>query len=110
MKVTSLAQLFIAFLLIFSFAQATEILKGEDTFAICGGAIESDSDTLIFQKSPLTPGEICVWTIHLTSQVAFGLNFSTFDVKSRFLDCTDGGLRIYALNNNVNPEESHSYT
>lgn len=78
-----------------------------DNLAICGGSIESDSDSVTY--GPVAPGEICVWTIHLQTRNGFSLNFSQFNVQSQYNDCRDGVVRIYALTNLVSPDETQSY-
>lgn len=78
--------------------------------AICGGTIESDFDTVSYSGVSLTPGETCVWVIHLQTRMGFGFNFTEFDVRSQYTDCRDGGVRIYALTNLAPPNEAQSYT
>ena len=95
----------ILFLGVLTTAQALE----SSPLALCGGAIESDADSVSYSGA-LLPGEVCVWTIHLTSQFGFGFNFTQLDVHSQSSDCSDGGIRIYALTNLVAPHETQSYT
>ncbi|XP_021964869.1 uncharacterized protein LOC110860114 [Folsomia candida] len=78
---------------------------------VCGGTIESDSGVITYSGSPtLSRGDECVWVIHLQARMWFSFNFSKFDINSGFLDCRDGGVRIYALTNLVGPDESQRYS
>jgi len=71
----------------------------------CGGTFTSDYETISYPagtaSDALYPGEVCVWTIHLSTEMDIGFTFSKFDFHSISpnFDCSDSGIRIYPLTN-----------
>lgn len=63
----------------------------------CGGTVEADSGTISYSFT--TPGETCIWTVHLKEKTRFRYYFTTFDVPGRDTNCTGASLGIYSLNN-----------
>ncbi len=91
----------------------TESKDGSDRLALlCGGTIESDEGRLDFQgnSQEFVAGTMCVWTLHLTSFRDFFFNFTHFDVNSKQGDCSDAGVRIYAVTNLAPLEQSPSFS
>lgn len=82
-------------------------------FVGCGGTIESNSGSLTYPETGLTPspGEVCVWTIHLEDLQDFRITLSNLNISSGNNSfCSEAGLRLYSLTNLVSSPEPESYT
>jgi len=92
-------------LLLAAFVASNSATEISPKRAECGGTFTSDNETIAYPdgtySETLYPGEVCVWTIHLSTEMDIGFIFSKFDfhsISSNF-DCSDSGIRIYPLTN-----------
>jgi hypothetical protein len=83
-----------------SFCYGQEI---DPLVAQCGGALEGDSGVLSYPElsQNITPGQICVWTVHLKTLQDFRISFTDFNVSSPndTINCQNSGVQIYSLSN-----------
>jgi len=101
---------FITLLGVFSYKTVSSELRKTD----CGGTLnKADSNSLSYPGLPgisLTPGETCVWTIHLETTREFRINFTDFDVIASNSSCLDGAVRLYSLSNLVPSDKIDEYS
>ncbi|CAL8112176.1 unnamed protein product [Orchesella dallaii] len=83
----------------------------------CGATIEADFGTLTVPSSgqSISPGSICIFTIHLQTTNIFQLNITSLDVTGDEIpgqdeDCSEAAVRIYSLTNLIPSDRVESYT
>jgi len=90
-------------LLLVAFAASSCAIEISPKREECGGTFTSDYEVFSYPagSESLYPGEVCVWTVHLSTEMDIGFTFSKFDFHSISpnFDCSDSGIRIYPLAN-----------